>query len=49
MIVESISEWESLDGKEKKILVWYKQNRKLRFQFFETIEKASNFLRGARK
>lgn len=49
MIIESIGNWESLDGNDKKIIVWYKENRKLRFQFFETIEKASNFLRGARK
>ena len=49
MIIDSISSWKSQDGKEKKILVWYKEKRKLRFQFFETIEKASQFLSGARK
>lgn len=49
MIIHSIGNWESLDGKDKKFIVWYKENKKLRFQFFETIEKASDFLRGARK
>lgn len=45
---ETITPWASLDGKEKKVIVWYRYGGKIRgklsFEFFDDEKAAKQFI-----